>query len=444
VKKKIGTNDRTWLPLKDLRPYKNNSRIGNVELIRASLRAHGQIKTLTVNAGTKTGRPNEILAGNHTFAAMKAERMETADVTMVDVDEDGAAAIVLSDNRSSDDSSYDEKAHAELLKSMDDISGSGYSAAEIQALVMDTEAEAKRTLIGIEEEEAEREEAERKPVKKRMRKKAAPVGPDITEASETLPGVDELKPRLSDTDSFRVGPWGIPALRLDMLVQADEVPDDLKAWAGSATREHDADQWWLYNWRIDSTSGMKDVSKVIVSFYAFDKYFENWYTEPAKYVTKLINSGIDMMLTPNYSMYTEQSNTLNLMALYKARYVGRYAQEAGIRIIPDVNWAPGNPEMLAIVLETLPRPCPVIALQVQTVGVAQGEDEAFVTQYYEDLSTIIGTIAPELVLLYGKPEGFEVFDQYFEDIDGVEIRKINSRLVALGEKHAQRKKKTTI
>lgn len=72
----------------------------------------------------------------------------------------------------------------------------------------------------------------------------------------------------------------------------DDLPDTLTAWAGSATKDDDdPDRWWLYNWGIDSTSGMKqDKSQVIVSFYAFDDYFDNWWYFPERYMAKIVNS----------------------------------------------------------------------------------------------------------------------------------------------------------
>lgn len=51
--------------LSDLNLYHKNPRIGNLDVIKSSLRAHGQYKPILVNVGTYTGRPYEVLAGNH-------------------------------------------------------------------------------------------------------------------------------------------------------------------------------------------------------------------------------------------------------------------------------------------------------------------------------------------------------------------------------------------
>ena len=55
--------------LADLRPYHANPRRGDVAQIARSLSRTGQYRPIVVNAGTKTGRYREVLAGNHTLAA---------------------------------------------------------------------------------------------------------------------------------------------------------------------------------------------------------------------------------------------------------------------------------------------------------------------------------------------------------------------------------------
>ena len=54
------------VPVINLKPYPNNPRKGNVDLIAESLEAYGQYKPITVNK-----RTGEILAGNHTYEAAK-------------------------------------------------------------------------------------------------------------------------------------------------------------------------------------------------------------------------------------------------------------------------------------------------------------------------------------------------------------------------------------
>lgn len=119
----------------DLQTYDRNPRRGDVVRISESLRARGQYRPIVVNAGTHTDKPMEVLAGNHTLLAARSIGWQTVDCGIVDVDADTAAAIVLSDNRLADLGGYDDATLVELLEGLDDIAGTGYSEADLNALI---------------------------------------------------------------------------------------------------------------------------------------------------------------------------------------------------------------------------------------------------------------------------------------------------------------------
>jgi hypothetical protein len=126
--------------LTDLNPYYKNARRGDVDAIAESLKTLGQFKPLVVNRGTLTGRPNEILAGNHTAQAAAKNGMATLQVAWVDVDEETATKIVVADNRTSDLSSYDNDALADLLGGLHDYTGTGFSHSDYTRLLPKPEA----------------------------------------------------------------------------------------------------------------------------------------------------------------------------------------------------------------------------------------------------------------------------------------------------------------
>lgn len=138
----IGQLER--VTLSDLSTYINNPRRGDVKAIAASMKANGVYKPLVVNKGTHTGRPYEVLAGNHSLKAMRHlaeehpedDRWQRADVYVVDVDEDRAAKIVLADNRTSDLGGYDNDELVGLLQSVsDDLAGTGYNEDSLTELL---------------------------------------------------------------------------------------------------------------------------------------------------------------------------------------------------------------------------------------------------------------------------------------------------------------------
>lgn len=91
-----------------------------------------------MNVGTYTGRPWEVLAGNHTLMAFR-ELAETDPSTWkrilvhwVDVDDDMCNRITVADNRLSELGGMDEELLADLLNDIgENIEGLGFSEQEI-------------------------------------------------------------------------------------------------------------------------------------------------------------------------------------------------------------------------------------------------------------------------------------------------------------------------
>lgn len=111
------------LDTENLHTYWKNPRIGNVEKIAESLHRNGQYRAIVVNKGTHTGRPMEVLAGNHTLKAARTLGWETITCHLIDVDDDQAARIVLADNKTAEYGSYDDKTLTDLLNTLNDLDG---------------------------------------------------------------------------------------------------------------------------------------------------------------------------------------------------------------------------------------------------------------------------------------------------------------------------------
>lgn len=125
------------VPVDSLIGYTLNPRRGDVDLIKESLSTLGQYKAIVVNVGTKTGRVNEVLAGNHTLMAATELGWTMIDAQHVDVDDVTAAKIMLVDNRSNDVARYDNDLLAELLSGLDgDLSATGFTADDLDDLLM--------------------------------------------------------------------------------------------------------------------------------------------------------------------------------------------------------------------------------------------------------------------------------------------------------------------
>lgn len=127
-----------------LHTFHKNPRQGDIPAIMASLRRHTQYKPITGNIGTHTGRPLEILAGNHTLLAFRALAEADPDdaqwqkvlVHWVDVDDDMADRIVVADNQTGSLGGFDEAQLAEIVAGFSgDIDGLGFTEADVDDLM---------------------------------------------------------------------------------------------------------------------------------------------------------------------------------------------------------------------------------------------------------------------------------------------------------------------
>lgn len=117
------------VPLNVLKPHPRNPRRGNPDAIAESLKYHGQYRPIVVQAST-----NHIVAGNHTYQAAKQLGWGTIAVTYLDIDDDTAERILIADNRTSDLASYNNNLLSELLHSLPDLDGTGFTQMDLDGI----------------------------------------------------------------------------------------------------------------------------------------------------------------------------------------------------------------------------------------------------------------------------------------------------------------------
>ena len=147
----------------ELTHHPDNPRRGDVGAIADSLTENRQYKPIIVQKST--GR---VLAGNHTLDAARHLGWKRMAVIRLDVDDARARKILLADNRTADQASYDSDALLAILQDMDgDLAGTGYTDDDLDTLLFtlgqqeatefsapDTDAHYNET----DEQHAEREE----------------------------------------------------------------------------------------------------------------------------------------------------------------------------------------------------------------------------------------------------------------------------------------------
>jgi ParB-like chromosome segregation protein Spo0J len=118
------------IPIGDVQPHPENYNSGRVPEIAESLRLNKQYRSIVVQK--QTGR---IVAGNNTWKAARLLGWTHIAAELLDLSHEEARKILLADNKLARDSEFDERALAELLGSLEDLEGTGWSDEEFVKLV---------------------------------------------------------------------------------------------------------------------------------------------------------------------------------------------------------------------------------------------------------------------------------------------------------------------
>jgi hypothetical protein len=124
-------NDRPHLvAVETLEPHPDNPNKGNVEEVRASIRANGFYGFVIAQKSTR-----RILVGEHRWRAFQEEGGKRIPVVFVDVDDVRARKIMLADNRTGELAERDMAVVLRLLRDMDSTEGTGYSENAMRELI---------------------------------------------------------------------------------------------------------------------------------------------------------------------------------------------------------------------------------------------------------------------------------------------------------------------
>lgn len=124
------------VPIGSISEHPKNPRRGDVDLIGESIERNDFYGAVIVQKSS-----GKILAGNHRWKAAKAKGLAKLPVIFVDVDDATALRILLADNRTSDEATYDDAVLLELLQQANvsaGLEGTGYDSGDLAKLLADT------------------------------------------------------------------------------------------------------------------------------------------------------------------------------------------------------------------------------------------------------------------------------------------------------------------
>lgn len=428
--KAITVQETAMVPVAELKMHRQNPNDGNVEAIAESLRENGQFRAIVVNRGSKTGRPNEILAGNHTYLGMRANGEEEMLVSFVDVDEAEATKILLADNKTAKMGKINDEMVAKLFAELPTISGTGYTTEEVDDLLaeaaevagsvdvpdvdVDTQSLIDRAMGSGNEEAPEDTRTEREKYKAErdaddddddgMDRSARISAKDreeedipTVEEEEAIDKMAELQVVLEmKEDNIYKDPnnfYGIPRIPESSILE--EFPKDIVTWIGHQYTEDAPDRHFMYNYSLGGTKGL-DLSRTLLAFNTYDSKFISWWDTPAYNLSRLMVKGLTMAVVPDFSYYYTECRIHHLWGVYRANWLGRFFAEAGLKVVPRVQWDYTDKEFMETALQGVPINTPTLESSLQNI-----KEPDLQKQAAKQLREILETVNPESFLYYG-------------------------------------------
>lgn len=294
IKDLLEAAEQVVVKIGELKNHPLNPRRGQVSKIKESIKANGYYPTIFFQLTT-----NHIIKGNHTFLALKelnSERKtkgmyESFKANSLDVDDATALRILLMDNRTGDDSSYDTEVLYKALLETDEqnitgLYGTGWGEEHIDALAR--QIGIKTDIVDMTKEQKEQfinEETGRATISK-----------------------DDVPDALFASDNE----YDIPTLSLTHMADFIDVP--VLAWGGQRGRK-----------------GKTNVGTY--HFYTTDSHIEPLWKNPSH----IVNTVVKVCTEINFSIYPQTPKAIAYWHTYRKRWIARYLQSFGVKILVDLN-----------------------------------------------------------------------------------------------------------
>ncbi len=127
-------------------------------------------------------------------------------------------------------------------------------------------------------------------------------------------------------------------------------------------------------------------------FYLDDYRFESAWTQPdigARHV-----AGYFATCTPDFSLYPDWPIAAQLWNTYRSRWLGRYWQEGGLRVIPTVNWS--DRRSFAFCFDGIE------SGQILSISTADCRRDHVRRRFDDGLDAMLERLQPRSLIVYGR------------------------------------------
>jgi hypothetical protein len=138
-------------------------------------------------------------------------------------------------------------------------------------------------------------------------------------------------------------------------------------------------------------------------------------------------------MTTNYSLFYEQPGAIKIFNTYRNHWCGRYFQEAGLKVLPNINTGTGADLDYSFI--GMPKHAPTIAIQLLSGSKSIND----ILEYRANLKRMMNTLLPDSLLVYVGRHWEEILDGVVPA--GCRLTVIKSRQVRRMELYPTKKAK---
>lgn len=184
-------------------------------------------------------------------------------------------------------------------------------------------------------------------------------------------------------------PWDIPTLRVDRLYAG---PLPTCTWAPGRPPPSEGE---VALFLVGTVGFSRELCEGgILGCFVDDSRLEKYWKNAVREVANFLAWGWRAVCSPDFSVWRDDPAALQIWNIYKARWCARYWQEAGLDVIPALNWA--DERSFDWCFAGLPSPCPVAAVQARTTRSRLGR-----SYFLKGLAAAIERVKPGALLVYG-------------------------------------------
>lgn len=145
-----------------------------------------------------------------------------------------------------------------------------------------------------------------------------------------LPGVMDVKDDLEF--EFGINPYDIPQMRSDML---GDCPEPIKVWTTPDDPAMDVEHYMQVI--VNGNTRNLPWEQSVVCFYTEDQWFRGAWEDAGAFVKRLMQKRPYACVAPDFSTNREMSKAYRIWTAFRQRWVSRYWQECGIKVIPSIS-----------------------------------------------------------------------------------------------------------